>query len=47
VQKKHVTTIKWTPIKIISGMGMGSALLPWIKAVHWCLASFRENPATA
>jgi hypothetical protein len=32
VQKKHVTTIKWTPIKVTLGMGMGSPLFDWIKA---------------
>jgi hypothetical protein len=31
-QKKHVTTIKWTPIKVTIGMGMGSPLFDWIKA---------------
>lgn len=34
VQKKNVTTIKWTPIKIRTGlgMGMGAPLFDWIKA---------------
>jgi hypothetical protein len=31
-RKKHVTTIRWTPIKISIGMGMGSPLFDWIKA---------------
>lgn len=30
--KKHVTTIKWTPIKVTIGMGMGAALFDWVKA---------------
>ena len=32
VQKKHVSTIKWTPGKVIVGIGMGKGMYDWIKA---------------
>lgn len=31
-RKKHVATIKWTPMKVTIGLGMGSLLFDWIKA---------------